>query len=120
MLDDMINENFRIIAESIKLIEDRFERITLSDDFVSNADGIFVLDAISLRIQIIGELLKKIDKIDSSLLRRYPEIEWEKIMRLRDIISHHYEMIDHEIIFDICTNHIPKLKATVQKIIDTE
>jgi hypothetical protein len=48
MLDDMINENFRIIAESIKLIEDRFERITLSDDFVSNADGIFVLDAISL------------------------------------------------------------------------
>ena len=43
MLEDMINENFRIIAESIKLIEDRFERITLSDDFVSNADGIFVL-----------------------------------------------------------------------------
>ena len=120
MLEDMINENFRIVAESIKLIEDRFERITLSDDFVSNADGIFVLDAISLRIQIIGELLKKIDKIDNSLLKRYPEIEWEKIMRLRDIISHHYEMIDHEIIFDICTNHIPKLKATVQRIIDTE
>lgn len=120
MLDDMVNENFRIIGESIKLIEDRFERITLSDDFVSNADGIFVLDAISLRIQIIGELLKKIDKIDNFLLRRYPEIEWEKIMRLRDIISHHYEMIDHEIIFDICTNHIPKLKATVQKIINTE
>ncbi len=48
MLDDMVNENFRIIGESIKLIEDRFERITLSDDFVSNADGIFVLDAISL------------------------------------------------------------------------
>ena len=120
MLDDMINENFRIIAESIKLIEDRFERITLSDDFVSNADGIFVLDAISLRIQIIGELLKKIDKIDNSLLKRYPEIEWEKIMRLRDIISHHYEMIDHEIIFDICIHHIPKLKATVQRIIDAE
>lgn len=120
MLDDMINENFRIIAESIKLIEDRFERITLSDDFVSNTDGIFVLDAISLRIQIVGELLKKIDKIDNSLLKRYPEIEWEKIMRLRDIISHHYEMIDHEIIFDICNNHIPKLKTTVQKIINTE
>ena len=37
-----------------------------------------------------------------------------------DIISHHYEMIDHEIIFDICIHHIPKLKATVQRIIDTE
>ena len=30
------------------------------------------------------------------------------------------EMIDHEIIFDICTNHISNLKAAVQKIINTE
>ena len=64
--------------------------------------------------------VKKIDKIDTSFFKKYPEVEWEKIMRLRDIISHHYEMIDHEIIFDICTNHISNLKAAVQKIIYTE
>lgn len=120
MLEDVIRENLQIIIESIGLIEERFEKINAADDFVSNAHGTFVLDAISMRLQIVGELFKKIDKIDNSLLRRNPEIEWEKIMRLRDIISHHYEMIDHEIIFDICTNHIPKLKATVQKIINTE
>ena len=120
MLEDAIIENLQIIIESIGLIEERFKKINSADDFVSNAHGTFVLDAISMRLQIVGELFKKIDKIDNSLLRRNPEIEWEKIMRLRDIISHHYEMIDHEIIFDICTNHIPKLKATVQKIIDTE
>ena len=44
--------------------------------------------------------------------------EWKKIMKLRDIISHHYDIIDHEIIFDICSNHIPQLKVTVQKIIE--
>jgi len=120
MLEDVIRENLQIIIESIGLIEERFEKINSADDFVSNAHGTFVLDAISMRLQIVGELFKKIDKIDNSLLRRNPEIEWEKIMRLRDIISHHYEMIDHEIIFDICTNHIPKLKAIVQRIIDTE
>ena len=120
MLEDVIRENLQIIIESIGLIEERFEKINSADDFVSNAHGTFVLDAISMRLQIVGELFKKIDKIDNSLLRRNPEIEWEKIMRLRDIISHHYEMIDHEIIFDICNNHIPKLKTTVQKIINTE
>ncbi len=73
-----------------------------------------------MRLQVVGELLKKIDKIDSTLFKKYSEIEWEKIMRLRDIISHHYEMIDHEIIYDICRNHIPRLKVTVQKIIDAE
>ena len=120
MLDDIISENLRIIIESIELIENRFGRIDSANDFVSNANGILILDAVSMRLQIIGELLKKIDKIDSTLFNKYPEVEWEKIMRLRDIISHHYEMIDHEIIYDICRNHIPKLKAAVQKIVDDD
>ena len=118
MLDDIISENLRIIIESIELIENRFGRIDSANDFVSNANGILILDAVSMSLQIIGELLKKIDKIDSTLFNKYPEVEWEKIMRLRDIISHHYEMIDHEIIYDICRNHIPKLKSAVQKIVD--
>ena len=71
-----------------------------------------------MRLQVIGELLKKINMMDKSLLEKYPEIEWDKIMRLRDIVSHHYEKIDHEIIFDICKNHIPKLKTTISKIIE--
>jgi uncharacterized protein with HEPN domain len=120
MLDDIISENLRIIIESLELIEDRFGRIDLANDFVSNANGILILDAVSMRLQIIGELLKKIDKIDSTHFYKYPEVEWDKIMRLRDIISHHYEMIDHEIIYDICRNHIPKLKAAVQKIVDDD
>lgn len=120
MLDDIISENLRIIIESIELIEDRFKRIDLANDFVSSANGILILDAVSMRLQIIGELLKKIDKIDSTLFNKYPEVEWEKIMRLRDIISHHYEMIDHEIIYDICRNHISQLKAAVQRIVDDD
>lgn len=120
MLDDIISENFRIIVESIELIENRFIKIESADDFVSSEDGILILDAVSMRLQIIGELLKKIDKIDSSLFKKYSEIEWEKIMRLRDIISHHYEMIDHEIIYDICENHIPQVKVAVEKIINSE
>ena len=120
MLEDALTENIQVIIESIGLIEERFKKIKSADDFVSSAYGTFVLDAISMRLQIVGELCKKIDKIDNSFFIKYPEVEWEKIMRLRDIISHHYEMIDHEIIFDICIHHIPKLKATVQRMIDTE
>jgi len=37
-------------------------------------------------------------------------------MKLRDIISHHYEHVDHEIIYDICMNHLPNLKNAVQLI----
>ena len=71
---------------------------------------------ICMRLQIIGELLKKIQKIDPLVLQGYAQIEWPNIMKLRDIISHHYDHVDHEIIFDICKNNIPALKKAIQQI----
>lgn len=120
MLNGMLSDNLQIILESIGLIEERFSRIESADRFVTSSEGILILDAVSMRLQIIGELTKKIHKIEPQLLERYPEIEWRKIIKLREIISHHYESVDHEIIFDICKNHIPRLKSTVNKIIDQE
>ncbi len=117
MLDNAIRDNLQIILESIVLVEDRFSKINSADDLVSSADGAFILDGIAMRLQVVGELLKKINKMDKSLLGKYPEIEWDKIIRLRDIVSHHYEKLDHEIIFDICKSNIPKLKTTISKII---
>ncbi len=38
-------------------------------------------------------------------------------MKLRDIISHHYANVDHEIVYHVCRNHIPPLKRVVQQII---
>ena len=111
MLDNIIRDNLQIILESIVLIEDRFSKISNADDLVYSDSGILMLDGITMRLQVIGELLKKINMMDKSLLEKYPEIEWDKIMRLRDIVSHHYEKIDHEIIFDICKNHIPKFRT---------
>ncbi len=119
MLNDVIIDNLQIIMESIVLIEDRFSKINNADDLVSIDSGILILDGITMRLQVVGELLRKINKMDKSLLEKYPEIEWDKIIRLRDIVSHHYEKLDHEIIFDICKNHIPKLKTTVSKIIES-
>ena len=120
MRDDIIRDNLQIILESIVLIENRFSKINSADDLISSADGVLILDAIAMRLQVVGELLKKINRMNKSLLENYPEIEWNKIMRLRDIVSHHYEKVDHEIIFDICKNHIPRLKSTVYEIIEKE
>ena len=102
------------------MIEERFSNVDVPDKFVTSPEGVILLDAVAMRLQVIGELTKKISKIESSLLEEYPEIEWDKIIKLREIISHHYEMVDHEIIFDICKNHIPILKSTIEKIIEKE
>jgi uncharacterized protein with HEPN domain len=81
MRDDIIRDNLQIILESIVLIENRFSKINSADDLISSADGVLILDAIAMRLQVVGELLKKINKMNKSLLENYPEIEWNKIMR---------------------------------------
>lgn len=114
MPDEIIFENLQLISDSIDLIVERFSKIKYPDDLVSNEGGVLLLDAIAMRLQVIGELLKKIDKKDPSFLKIYTGINWNNIMRLRDIVSHHYEKVDHEIIFDVCQNHIPKLRQALQ------
>jgi uncharacterized protein with HEPN domain len=111
-----IAEYFDLVRESIDLIEERFSKIDEPNDFVESAEGVVLLDAISMRLQVIGESVRKIQKTDSSFLNRYSDIEWDKIARFRDLVSHHYEQIDHEIVYDICNVHIPDLKKTLEKI----
>lgn len=119
MSDTLLIDNFESIFEAILLIEERFASIKSVDDFVLSSQGVTILDSIAMRLQVIGELVKKIEKRDDAFFEKYPDTEWAMIARLRDIISHHYDTIDHEIIYAICKNHIPPLKDTVSSILHT-
>ncbi|MBN2059422.1 MAG: DUF86 domain-containing protein [Deltaproteobacteria bacterium] len=114
--DEMI-DHLDFIIQSIRLIQERFSKINEADDFVNSTEGTTILDAISMRLQIIGESVKQIQKINPSFLKSFPEIEWNKISKFRDLVSHHYEYVDHEIVYDICKTHIPKLTEIIQKIL---
>ncbi len=111
-----ITDYLDLMLESIELIESRFSKIGVADEFVQSSNGITYLDAISMRLQVVGESVRKIQKIKPSFLKRYSEIEWDKIARFRDFVTHHYSQVDHEIVFDICKVHIPQLKAALNKI----
>lgn len=118
MPDERIIENLQSIIESVDLIQTRFSKISKSDNFVLSPDGVLLLDSISMRLQVIGELLKKIHSLDSTFLEQYPAVKWSNIMKMRDLISHHYNQVDHEIIYDICKNHIPGLEKTIKAILN--
>lgn len=117
MSENEIMDVLERIIESIGLVQSRFREIRESDDFVSTSTGVTLLDAIAMRLQVVGESVNRLQKKAPSLLDRYAGIEWEKIARFRDLVSHHYEHVDHEIIYDICRNHIPKVRDIIEKLI---
>ena len=67
-------------------------------------------------LEIIGVAAGRVPKEFKS---QYSEVEWERIIRSRNIIAHEYEKIDYEIIWRIVTIYLPPLKITLEKIIQT-
>ena len=72
MHKDLIIDNLELIIESINLIEQRFLKVNKPEDFVRDSEGVIILDSICMRLQNIGELVKKIDKIDRTILLSSP------------------------------------------------
>lgn len=88
------------------------------DDFIDTEEGLEKLDAICMQLIAIGESLKNLDKITKKkLLKKYPEIDWKKVIGMRDIITHHYFDLDAEVVFDVCENHVQDLGKTINKIL---
>jgi uncharacterized protein with HEPN domain len=116
-MHEAVRDSLENILMSIRLIERRFERINSPSDFLSEADGLSTLDAIAMRLQIIGENVKSLSKLEPELLDKHSEIKWQNIMRLRDLISHHYDVLDHEVIFDVCSENIPVLRRVIEGIL---
>ena len=70
MHEQKIADYLDLMLESIKLIEDRFMKIRLPGEFVQSAEGTTLLDAISMRLQVIGESVRKIQNCSGIDLSR--------------------------------------------------
>lgn len=114
MYDEVYKYSLETILEHITICNTRFSEIHNPSDFISTDYGITLLDAIVTRLQAIGENIKTTARKHDLLETNYPEIEWIKIIRFRDFISHHYEMLDYEIVYEICKDYLPKLEFVIK------
>jgi len=104
---ELVHDILVNILTAIARIERRFRHIDSPDDFVADDFGIDQLDGITMMLIAIGEQLKRLDaELGVDLNVRYPEVDWKGAKGIRDFLSHHYFIVDAEIIFDVCQNSL--------------
>ena len=69
---------------------------------------------IEREIEIIGEALARLRRNHPNLADRIPDIH--KIIGLRNVLAHGYDVLDNEILWDIVENKLPILKADILKL----
>jgi uncharacterized protein with HEPN domain len=109
-----------MLLEIMKYLHDIAQSIDSIDkylggkrDFIEYRDNKLLRRGIERELEIIGEAVGKILKIDSEI-----EIsEARRIVDLRNWLIHGYDRVDDVIIWGIVNKDIPKLKGQIEKLL---
>ena len=100
-------------------LEDLLKYIGHLEDFSREGRENFMQDvktqfAVERSYEVIGEIVKR---LPDTLLNQYPEIQWRNIKGFRDILSHRYDEIDLELVWQALKD-LPNLRIAVKTMLN--
>jgi len=89
----------------------RFCKNISKDDFMKNE---LLMDAVVRNLEIIGEAASK---LTDSFRKKHNEVEWRKMIGMRNRIIHAYDTVNFEIVWDVIQEDLPALKKKLRAIV---
>jgi len=94
------------------------ERIARIEQMASAGKVAFVQsfmyqDTIIRNYEVIGEIAKRLPE---SLLQQTPEVPWSDLKGFRDFLSHNYDRVDLEIVWN-AVQELPALRHAVETLL---
>ena len=101
------------ILDSITKIQ-HYTRVTTFEAFA--ADGMKV-DAVVRNITIMGEAARH---IPDEVQERYPEVPWNKMWAIRNVVVHEYFGVSLPIVWQTVKQNLPLLATLLKDILEQE
>lgn len=117
MYNEVVLSKLSTCINHILAIEKYIKDATTPQQFFSLNEGA-QYDACLMRLQALGENLKRISQKHPFVITDLGYIEIDNVIRFRDYVSHHYEQLEHEVVFTICIIKIPLLKTAITNLIN--
>ena len=102
-------------------LDDILEAIGQIQEYTSSLDyGMFAQDrktqdAVVRNLEIIGEAARRLPE---SMKESAPDIEWRKIVGLRNILTHEYFGVSLPVVWDVVENKLGPLESACRKLLD--
>ena len=105
------HEYIRHILDEIDYIRSQLPDL----DFESFRENDTLKRAFVRSLEIIGEAAKKVSQ---DVRDQQPEIEWRKIMGMRDKLIHNYFGVDYIIVWDVATTKLSDIREKLHDLLD--
>lgn len=105
--------SFRDLRDRLEDIRDAIalvEQFTANKDFEDYQHNVMLRSAVERQLQIISEAAYRIGD-DASQVD--PGHNWQALRSLGNVLRHAYHRIDDAMLWDVVTNDLPELKASV-------
>lgn len=73
--------------------------------------------AIERCLEIVGEAA---GRISESFRVAHPQIRWQAMRGMQNLLAHEYGHIDREILYRTVTDEVPSLLAAINRILDND
>lgn len=93
----------------------RLDEFTSGKSFDDYQRDELLKSAVERQLEIIGEALNQLSKIDPDLAAKVPELP--RIVAFRNILIHGYAMVDDAIVWQVLTDRLPTLTQVLQKLL---
>jgi len=98
------------ILESIVKIEEYTYNLS-QNEFLQNSQA---QDAVIRRLEVIGEATKNLPR---SLRLKYPDVPWQRMAGMRDVLIHGYFGADLNRIWQVIEQDLPDLKRQISQVL---
>ena len=100
------------LAHILKAIG-RIERYTADMSEAMFLSSEMAQDAVLRNIEIIGEASNNIRRVDSAFTARHSDVPWQVMYRMRNRVSHGYNEVNLEIVWQTIQDDLPLPRAQI-------
>jgi uncharacterized protein with HEPN domain len=108
------SRDWRLYADDIIEACEKVRRFVAGMSFETFAADERTRDAVVRNLEVIGEAAKN---LPDEVIARAPEVEWRKILGMRDVLAYGYFGLEVKVVWSTATTKLEALEIAVRKLV---